>query len=237
MSRILGVDFFGKYGIIRVMIIAIHQPEFLPYIGFFERMAEADIFVALDDVGYQKNAFINRNRIKTQKGEKWITVPVQGRSPNKKINEVLIDNSQNWALSQLGSIKQAYSKAPHFKEIFGLLEEAFGKKWKKIADLDIYLIEKVNEYLGINTKIVKSSDLNVEGGGTERLIKICKELGADEYLSGPGSDKGHGVEKSEFERQGIKVKIKEFSGKGPYLSIIDLLFNYGPESSNILYNK
>ena len=227
------------------MKVIIHQPEYLPYLAFFERMLETDIFVALDDVGYQKNAFINRNKIKTQQGSKWITVPVQGRSPNKKINEVLIDNSQNWQESILDKIKFSYNKAPYFKEVFSLLEEAFEKKWQKICDLDIFLIKKINEYLGINAKIIKSSDLNVGGQGTERLINILKELKADEYLSGPGTDKGHGVEKAEFKKQGIKVNIKEFSNTKykqqfeeqdflPYMSIIDLLFNEGKNSVKII---
>ncbi|MDP3883146.1 MAG: WbqC family protein [Candidatus Staskawiczbacteria bacterium] len=227
------------------MTIIIHQPEFLPYIGFFERLSNSDILVILDDVGYQKNGFINRNKIKTEKGAKWITVPVLGRSPNLKINEVLIDNGQKWAESQLGSIKAAYSKAPHFKEYYNFLEQALKQDWKKICDLDIYLIENINKFLDIDLKIIKSSDLKTKGKGTERLINICKELKADEYLSGPGTEKGHGVEKQEIEKHGIKVKIKEFSNPKynqqfrsqeflPYMSIIDLLLNEGENSVNIL---
>lgn len=225
------------------MVITIHQPEYLPYIGFFERLAEADVFVVLDDVGYQKNGFINRNKIKTEKGPKWLTVPVLGRSPNKKINEVLIDNTKEWENSQWGSIVSAYSKSPYFKEYSGFLKETLEKKWDSICELDIYLIEKINKFLGIDLKIIKSSSLKASGEGTERLINICKELKADSYLSGPGNKK-HQVEKERFEKEGIKVKIKDFSnptysqmfmnqGFLPYLSIIDLLFNCGPKSINI----
>ena len=230
------------------MIVTIHQPEYLPYIGFFERLAETDIFVILDDVGYQKNGFINRNKIKTAKGSKWITAPVIGRSPNLKIIEVLIDNSQNWAGSQWGSIVSAYSKAPYFQEYSDFFKKTFENKWDRICDLDIYLIENINKVLGFKFKMIKSSDLKVQGASTERLINICKELEADQYLSGPGTDKGHGVEKQAFEKQGIKVKIKEFSnpqykqqfssqGFLPYMSIIDLLFNEGLNSQKILSNE
>jgi len=227
------------------MKIVIHQPEYLPYVGFFERIAIADVFVILDNVGYQKNGFINRNKIKTEKGPKWITIPVIGRSPNLKINEVLIDNSKNWGQSQWGNIFSAYSKAPYFKEYSDFFKETFEKKWDKICDLDIYLIENINKFLNINTKIIKSSDMNIEGKSTERLVNICKELKANDYLSGPGTDKGHNVEKEEFEKIGIKVEVKSFSnpqynqmfaeqGFLPYMSIIDLLFNEGGNSSKII---
>lgn len=226
-------------------MIVIHQPEYLPYIGFFERLAIADVFVVLDDVGYQKNGFINRNKIKTERGAKWITTPVIGRSPNLKINEVLIDNSQNWQSSQWGNIVSAYSKSPYFKEYSDFFQKTFEKKWEKISDLDIYLIENICKFLNFNCKIIKSSDLKVLGKGTERLINICKELKSDNYLSGPGTDKGHKVEKEEFEKAGIKVVVKDFTnpqysqmfkeqGFLPYMSIIDLLFNEGQNSKEII---
>lgn len=224
--------------------ITIHQPEYLPYIGFFERLADADIFVVLDDVGYQKNAFMNRNKIKTNKGPKWITIPVKGRSSNLKINEVLIDNSKDWGVSQWGSIVFNYSKAPFFKDYSGFFEETFKKKWDSICELDIYLIANVINFLGFNLEIKKSSELGVGGRGTERLINICKELKADNYLSGPGNEE-HQVEEDVFIKEGIKVKIRNFSnteypqmfmnqGFSPYMSIIDLLFNRGPQSKNII---
>lgn len=226
------------------MILTIHQPEYLPYLGFFERLAVSDVFVVLDDVGYQKNGFINRNKIKTERGSKWITVPVLGRSPNLRINEVLIDNSKNWGISQWNSIILAYSNAPYFKEYASFFEEIFKKKWNSICDLDIYLLENTAKFLDIDLKIIKSSDLGVQGRGTERLINICKNLKADIYLSGPGNEK-HQVEEEKFTKQGIKVNIKGFSnieynqmfieqGFLAYMSIIDLLFNEGKNSANII---
>lgn len=227
------------------MKVVIHQPEFIPYIGFFERLADADIFVILDDVGYQKNGFINRNKIKTKNEAKWITIPVKGRSPNIKINEVVIDNSKDWSKSLLSLIEENYKNAPHFSEIFPIIKEALSKKWEKICDLDIYLLENINKILGFKVKIVKSSELGVNGRGNERLVKICQNLKANVYLSGPGTDKGHHVNEDEFESQGIKVQImgfsnpqylQQFSDKGflPYMSIIDLLFNEGSNSVKII---
>jgi len=230
------------------MKINIHQPEYLPYIGFFERAVNADVLVLLDDVNYQKNAFINRNKIKTKDGEKWITIPVIGRSSNKKINEVLIDNSKNWGASHWGNILTNYSKSPFFENYAHFFKETFEKKWEKIVDLDIYLLENIIEFLGVKLKILKSSETGVDGSATERLVAICKKFGANEYISGPGTDKGHKTEEEEFKKNGIKVFISDFSdpqysqqfpenGFLPYMSIIDLLFNEGPKSLEIIKNS
>lgn len=226
------------------MIVTIHQPEYLPYIGFFQRVFGADVFVVLDDVGYQKNGFINRNKIKTSQGEQWITVPVKGRSPNLKINEVFIDNQTDWQSRQWKAISINYAKAPYFKIYSQFFEEVFNKKWEKISDLDIYLIEGLIKIFRGKTKIVRASELNAKGKGTERLINICKKLGADIYLSGPGCE-GHKVNIGEFEKEKIRIKIHDlnnpeypqlFMNNGflSYMSIIDLLFNCGPKSLEII---
>lgn len=225
-------------------IVTIHQPEYLPYIGFFGRVASADAFVILDDVNYQKNGFINRNKIKTKFGEKWITVPVIGRSPHKKINNVLIDNSKNWGASHWGSVLAAYARTPYFDRYADFFKDAFSRKWEKISDLDIYLIENINKFLGIRAKILKSSDMDIKDVSTERLIKICQKLNAGVYISGPGNEE-HQVEKDKFAKQKIAIQVGEFSGLvyrqafpeagfSPLMSIIDLLFNCGPKSLQII---
>lgn len=225
------------------MIITIHQPEYLPWLGFFDRIAESDIFIILDDVGYQKNGFINRNKIKTAQGWQWITVPVKGRSPNQKINEVLIDNQSDWREAQLRSLKFNYSKAPYFGEYSDFFEAVFKKDWELICDLDIYLIENIIAFLGLKTKIEKYSDMNLKGVQTERLVDICKKFGADTYLSGPGGKEY--MDLGKFEEENIKVVFQEFkhpeysqqfmkAGFIPCLSIIDLLFNCGEKSLEII---
>ncbi len=224
-------------------VVTIHQPEYLPWLGFFDRICQSDVLVFLDDVGYQKNGFINRNKIKTAKGEQWITIPVKGRSPHLKINQVLIDTQTDWKQRQLGALIAHYSRAPYFKEYFPIFEDAFKKPWEKIADLDMYLIEKVIAILGLKTRTVKSSELNVEELKTERLVSICKLLKADTYLSGPGG-KGY-MDLELFKKAGIEVVFQHFTHpvypqqyteKSFFgnLSILDLLFNCGPNSVNII---
>jgi hypothetical protein len=225
------------------MRITIHQPEFLPYLGFFQRLANADIFIILDDVGYEKNGFINRNKIKTQAGSTYITIPVLGRSPNKKINEVLIDNSKNWQESLLDKIKISYSFSPFFNDYYPFLKDVLCEKWEKISDLDICLIENIIKFLDLTPKIEISSLHRFDGQRTERLVNICKKFNADTYLSGSaGKDY---IDLSLFEKSGIKVIFQEFSNREysqlfpengflPYMSIMDLLFNEGKNSIKII---
>lgn len=215
----------------------------MPWLGFFDRIRKSDLFVILDDVGYQKNGFINRNKIKTANGWQWITVPVLGRSPNQKINEVLVDNKQNWGNDHWKAVNFNYSKAPYFKKYAGFFDELFKKEWIKIADLDIYLIKSIIDFLGLKTKIAVSSDLEIGELKTERLVSICKKFGADTYLSGPGG-KGY-MNLEQFEKENIKVVFQDFNhpeyeqqfmnyGFAPNLSIIDLLFNYGEKSRDMI---
>lgn len=224
-------------------MITIHQPEFLPWLGFFDRIKKSDIFVILDDVGYQKNGFINRNRIKTGKGPQWITIPVRGRSPNLKINEIFIDNSKKWSSKILASLQDNYHDAPFFEKYFIFFEKTFDKEWEKIIDLDIYLIKNMCGFLGIKLDIKVASQMNISGAKTERLVNICKTVSADTYLSGPGGK--NYMDLSLFEKNGIKVIFQDF--KHPQysqmfsmkefmtnLSIIDLLFNCGEKSKEIL---
>src|SRR3989344_690731 len=116
------------------MIVTIHQPEYLPWLPFFDRIQQSDVFVVLDDVGYQKNGFINRNKIKTKDGWSYLTVPVLGRSPNKKI-------------------KESYSSAPYFTDYYLFFEESLREKWEKISDLDMHIIKHFLDLLGIKVQI------------------------------------------------------------------------------------
>lgn len=226
--------------------VTIHQPEYLPWLGFFDRVCRSDIFVILDDVGYQKNGFINRNKIKTSQGWQWITVPVIGRSPNQQINKVLIDNSHPWRDNHWKALYFNYSKAPFLKEYSDFFASVFKKKWEKISELDCFLIENIIKILGFKTKIERISMMNLPGMTTDRLVNICKEVGADTYLSGPGG-KGY-LEIEKFKKEKINVVFQEFvhpeypqqfpkQGFVPNLSIIDLLFNCGSESLNMILNK
>lgn len=225
------------------MIVTIHQPEYLPYLGFFDRIEKADIFVILDDVQYQKGGFINRNKIKTSQGWQWLTVPIKEKESLRKIFQVEIDNQIAWEKNHWKAIFYNYQRAPYFKKYANFFQKVFQKKWKKIVNLDVYLIKQLLSILGIRTKLYKSSQLNVQGKGTARLVNLCQKLKAYTYLSGPGGKRY--LDLTQFEEKKIKVIFQDFShpvypqrfekiGFIPNLSIVDLLFNCGPKSLDII---
>lgn len=220
------------------------QPSYLPWLGFFEQLWRSDVFVFYDDVQFDKNGWRNRNRIKTAQGIQWLSVPVHV-ALGEKINAVKIDNSTNWKKKQLRTIEIAYSKTPYFDKYFQIIETILLQDWCLLTDLNISLIKEISKVLGIERNILLSSEMNIsEGGKTGRLVNICKSLGADLFYE--GSKGSSYVEEDVFLKNGIRVEYqnydhpiyKQWYGDFiPYLSIIDLLFNHGPESLIILTRK
>jgi len=214
------------------MKIAIHQPEYLPYLGFFDRISKADVFIILDTVQYQKNAFINRNKIKTPKGWQWITVPIKNREALKSINETEIENKTDWKQTHWKSLLYNYKRAPNFRKYADFFEDAYKKEWNLISDLNIYFIKNIMEMLGMKKEIKIASSMNLAGSRDDLLIYICNSMGADAYLSGPGGKEYMDLEK--YGKENIKVEFHEFTppiynqqfGEFiPNLSTVDFLFN------------
>ena len=225
------------------MIVAIHQPNYLPWLGYFYKIANCDIFVLLDNVQYNKNGFRNRNKIKTPQGTVWLSVGVltKGRY-GQLITEVEINNSVPWSSIHEKSISQNYSRAPYFKKYKAFFEDIYHKKWGTLVDLDEALIKVIYEILGIKSvKFIRASELNVTGESTELLVNICKAVGADTYLSGPSGQKY--MDEELFEKEGISLRYSDFRHPTytqlwgdftPSMSIIDLIFNEGEKSLEIL---
>jgi len=226
------------------MICAIHQPQYFPYLGYFEKIASCDTFVFLDDVQFKKNEWQNRNRIKTAEGTGYITVPVGYRFP-QNINEVPIAYDRPWAKMQLRTFEENYGRAEFFEAYQPEIAQMIEKRWENLAALNIATVNYVVKFLGLKTKILLSSSMQVEGQSTERLVNICKAVGADTYLSGSGGK--NYLDADLFEKGGIQLQFQDFphpeykqvsfkknAGFVSNLSIVDLLFNHGPESFNIL---
>ncbi len=224
------------------MRVVVLQPSYLPWLGYFDQIERADTFVFYDDVQYDKNSWRNRNRIKTSQGGQWITVPVLTKHRfGANINEIEINNNTPWASKHLKMLAQNYSKGPYFKEYIGLFESIYSREWMKLADLDIELVESISKVLGINTEFVLSSELNVKGDRLERLMDICLKLGADRYLTG-NSAKDY-MDEEAFAARGIEVEYQDYRHPDypqlygefvSHLSIVDLLFNCGPQSLSII---
>lgn len=229
-------------------IIAIHQPNYIPWLGYFYKMWESDIFVLLDSVQYPRGqSFANRNRVKTHNGTTWLTIPVSipsGEKGKVPYNKVKIVNTK-WKRKHLRTLQMNYKKADYYDEIYPILEEQI-EKHIDFTELNIALIKRIATYLELKTRLVRLSNLlNEFGDKTELIIDICKELEADTYLSGTGGGKEYNDEELLNEND-IELRYSEFEhpeypqlweGFESNLSIIDLLFNCGPESKEILLNN
>jgi hypothetical protein len=223
--------------------ISIHQPEYLPWLGFLHKVMSVEEFVLLDNVQFEKNYFQNRNKIRTNDGWQWITVPLKSGSHCQKINEVRISYDHDWQKKNLAVIKNNYAKTEYFSNYFSEFEEIYKTKFDFLRDLNIALIKFLMEKMNIQTKLYLSSELLVDvgQGGTDVNLNISKKMEADIYLSGPtGKDY---LDVSAFNKENIKVEFHEFNHPVykqlfepfiPNMSSIDLLFNYGPASSIII---
>ncbi len=223
------------------MIVAVHQPQYLPWLGYIHKMIQADVFCYLDSVQYRKNEWQNRNRIKTAQKWQWLTVPVCHRFP-QKITEVEINNRHKWKKKHLQALVTNYSKAPFFDNYFSAFEECFTRDWKWLSELNVFLIEHIRSFLGLQQKpTVLASRLALRDDPTDRLIDICKAVGADTYLS--GQDGASYMDLDRFESSNIKAIFQKFNHPvypqlyeefQSHLSVMDLLFNCGPQSLAII---
>ncbi|MFQ6083739.1 MAG: WbqC family protein [Candidatus Aminicenantia bacterium] len=223
------------------MIVSIHQPQYLPWLGYFDKIDRSDIFVFLDNVQFKKNEWQNRNRIKTAQKWQWITVPVVHKFP-QKIFEVKIDNKIPWSKKHLHTLITNYSKALFFKEYIEFFEQTYAQDWQYLVDINIHIVRYLVKALGIfNKKFIRASKYKLKEGSTARLIDICKQVGGDVYLS--GKDGAKYLDLAKFEKEDIKVIFQDYKHPlypqlygtfEPYMSVIDLLFNCGPESLSIL---
>lgn len=222
------------------MIVFVHQPEYIPWLGFFDKLARCDIYVIYDDAQYQHGGFHNRNRIRTQQGWGWLTVPISHGHP-QTIKDVKIAGDQ-WRNKQLSIITNQYEKTPYFKEYYPILKEAISFNHELLIGLNLHLIKAIAEILDIKAKMMRSSEFPYCGTEkNEKLVSMCKFLGADTYLSGSGGK--NYVNENFFGEANINVHWhsythptykQRFDGFEPNMSIIDLLFNEGPKAKEIL---
>ena len=225
--------------------VVVLQPSYLPWIGYFEQMALADQFVFLDDVQFTRRDWRNRNKIRTRDGWAWLTVPVkQKNSYTQLLKETRIDNSTNWKKKHCEAIRCNYSRSIFFATYYPYFESIYQKRWEFLLDLCYETTTYLKEVLDITTPTSKSSDLSVEGAKADLILNICQEMGATHYLTGSLA-RGYLSEK-DFSQKGIGLEYQEYDhpnysqrypGFMPSLSIIDLLFNVGDKSRDVIMNS
>ena len=226
------------------MVVTIHQPEHLPWLGFFDKVRQADVFVILDHVQYRKNYFQNRNQIRAAGGALWLTVPVLTKGKSEQpINEVRINNqgSPRWKEKCWSSLVQHYENTEFWPAHEVFFDRLYKTIWTRLVEINETIIRYLLNAFSIDVKVIKSSELNVQGQGGDLLLDICRHIGAGRYLSGV-SGKDY-LDCKKFADAGIEVQFQKFrhpiykQAYKPFLpcmSSIDLLFNYGPASPDVI---
>lgn len=227
------------------MIVAIHQPNFLPWLGFFDKMLRGDLFVYLDAAQFSRSNYQNRTRIKTPRGAEWLTVPVRTRRRfGQPTPAVEIDTGFSLAEGHLGKLGQSYGRSPGWPVVVERIRSIYSRDWQLLVPLNLALLEMCREMLSISTPAVLASTLPVQGNSTELLVSICLSVRADVYLAGAGSRSY--LDERLFEAAGIRVSYQDFEHptyRQPHgsfvagLSVIDLLCSEGDGARELLRSR
>jgi hypothetical protein len=226
------------------MRVTIHQPEHLPWAGFFAKASRADKLVLLDNVQFRRNYFQNRNRILTPMGEGWLTVPVLSKGHTHSVlRDMRINNTdRRWRLRCWRMILGSYGGLPYFDVYRDFLEDMYAQEWDLLTVLNEHVIRQLCAWLQLDVAIQRASDLNVSGSSSQLLLEICLATGATEYVAGPSARDY--LDESLFDAEGIRVQHAWYEQQ-PYpqggsegfvesLSVIDLLFNCGDRSRDVV---
>ena len=222
--------------------VAIVQSNYIPWKGYFDIINMVDEFILYDDVQYTKNDWRNRNQIKTRNGKQWITIPVHQKNLDQRLKDSLV-SSDIWRKKHWKTIIQNYSMARHINDYKNLFEELYlNSNEKLLSEINHRFIVVICGILGIKTKISWSMDYNFVEGKTEKLVDLCKQACAKEYLSGPAA-KDY-IDENLFKSEGISIRYMDYSGYPEYnqlfppfdhaVSIIDLIFNEGPNAQKYM---
>ena len=225
--------------------LVVLQPGYLPWLGYFDLLQKADVFVHYDDVQFDKHGWRNRNRVKGPKGAIWLTVPVfhSGRA-GQSILDVEIDDRQDWRRKHLSTVAQSYARAPFIDTVLPRLRNIIERPWLHLVDLDLALIDWLAMEIGIATPRHRSSELDVGGDRNERLINLCYHFRATRYVSGNAAQAY--LDEARFAAAGIEAVWHNYSHPiyaqqhgefVPYLSVLDLVLNLGGNSLSVLSQK
>lgn len=221
------------------MKVSIHQPNYIPWLGFFDKINRSDIFVILDDVQYPGNKITSRNIIRNGKGAQYLSVPIMGR--RKLICDVLIDNSKPWSKQHFDALFYNYHKMLGWEIYSEELKCIYNKKWSRLIDLNLELINFICNKLKISSNFISTSSLKKDfGKRNQRILNICKYLKADIFLSGSGAENYLDVDS--FNRENIQVIFQNYSvpsyrqnPDGTYMSAIDFLLEYGDKAAELFH--
>ena len=228
------------------MIVSIHQPNYIPWLGFFDKIKQSDVFVIFDDVQFPrgKKHFGHRNKIKTLSGDKWLTVPISNKSNLVSFNDTIINYDTEWNKEHIRLIELFYSKTPYFDKYFPNLLDIISIEHKSLTELSVSLIKYFLKELNIKTQLKYSSEISDSDlYGSDKIFNILEKLNTTQYITGSGSGSMRYIDESGFNERDIKLKWQHYEHPHynqlngafiPYMSIIDLLFNEGEKSRRII---
>ena len=230
------------------MIVAIHQPHYLPWLGYLHRMAQVDLFILLDHVQFERRNRQNRSQIRLDGEARWLTVPVAQRSQKERIVDKLVDNQdpRPWGTIHFSTLRHAYREAEHLPTYAPALRGILEARWERLVDLNRATLEFMRDAFEIRTPLACSSELGVEGAKADLILNLCRAVGADGLLAGFGASRQY-LDPEAFARAGVRVQWHEFAhpeypqcGAQPFipgLAALDLLFNCGPASRGLLFKQ
>ena len=228
------------------MIISINQPAYLPWLGYFERIAASDLHIVLDHVQFEKNSFTNRNKARTREGSTWLTVPLatKGHFGDLAIQNLAFAANDPWRKKHWATLRMNYARAPFFAAYAPAYEALYGREWAGFMPMVRAFLEQHLRDLGITTPLRYSSELHVAGAKSELVLNLCRAAGADTYLSGAlGRDY---LDEASFTAAGLAVRYQDYAhpvyaqvqpGFEPFMGVLDLIFNHGPASLDVLHNR
>lgn len=221
------------------MLVSIHQPHYLPWLRYIDKIARSDVFILLDDVEFTKNGWQNRNRIKAAGGPLLLTVPVLHKA-GQKIREVRIQPGVSWARRHWKSIVQCYRSAPFFDAYGPGLALFYEREWDSLLELGRAMLEHLLDVLGITTRVVVASELGVTSTSSKRLVELVQAVGGTAYLTGAHALQAY-LDAAVFQTAGVGLRVHRWEcgeypqryprcGFVPDLALLDLLFMRGPDS-------
>lgn len=222
--------------------LVVSQPMFLPWVGLFEQVRLADVFIHYDDVQLpQGRSFMSRVQLKSANGVSWLTVPIDHTKSGKLLNEVAMLKPEDWRDKHLRTIRHAYAKRPYFNLMFELVEKIYSQPTDHLAEFNIKATEQIAQWLGLAPQFMRSSAMGVAGASTERLLDLCEAVNCDIYVTGHGAlnylnhqlfeDKAISVRYMDYRKVPYEQGHDEFT---PYVSILDALANCGERTRELL---
>jgi hypothetical protein len=228
------------------MIVSINQPAYLPWLGYFERIAASDLHIVLDHVQFEKNSFTNRNKARTKEGSTWLTIPLSTKGKFGDLAITSLDFAPNdpWAKKHWATLRMNYGKAPFFHQYAPAYEALYAQPWTGFMPMIRAFLAQHLRDLEITTSLRFSSEMAIEGTKSDLVLNLCRATGATVYLSGALGR--NYLDEASFAAAGLAVRYQDYvhphytqcqPGFEPYMGILDLIFNHGPASRDILRQR